>query len=103
VLEVSMLAVPRAYAAVEAQDGTTVEIAIEGNSGGVWHLRRVNTAWSLATGDLPPATATVRLDEDTAWRLFLKMLAPEDAAPRLRIEGESRLGEAFLGTLALMA
>ncbi len=101
VLQVSMLALPRAYGAVPADDGASVAITIDGASGGTWNLLRNANGWTLSEG-AGPAAASVRLDEETAWRLFLKMLPPEQASSRVRFEGNPRLAEAFLEARAVM-
>ncbi|HEX6435233.1 MAG TPA: hypothetical protein VFZ87_13370, partial [Gemmatimonadales bacterium] len=59
--------------------------------------------WTLLSGRDPQAGARVRLDQEAAWKLFSKGLTPEQAARRIEIEGDPRLGRPVLGTLAVMA
>jgi uncharacterized protein (TIGR03083 family) len=103
VLELFVRAVPRTYRQVARAPGTAVRIAIGGEAGGDWTLRRDDTGWTLLTGAAPRADATVLLSDDTAWRLFSKGLPPETARERVRIEGDQALGAVFLGSLAVMA
>jgi uncharacterized protein (TIGR03083 family) len=101
-LDVFMRAVPFTYQQVETQPGRSVQIEIEGEAGGVWTLVRQARRWELFTGSDEAAAANVRLDQDTAWRLFSKSLAPASRG-KIRIEGDRRLGQPLLGSVAVMA
>jgi uncharacterized protein (TIGR03083 family) len=103
VLDVSMWALPFAYRDVGAEEGQCVAFRVTGQAGGGWSLRREEGRWTLFTGEAERPACRVIVDADTAWRIFFKAIAPEEAAPRARIEGETGLGQAFLGTLAVMA
>ncbi len=92
-----------AYRAVDRDDGTTVLLAIEGPAGGDWTLRREAGAWRLLAGRHPAPDATVRLSDDTAWRLFSKGLKGSAARSAVSIDGDQALGEVALGALAVMA
>jgi hypothetical protein len=59
--------------------------------------------WALGQADGGPATATVTVDQDLAWRLFTKALTPADALPRVRIEGDRALGAVVLDTVSIIA
>lgn len=104
VLGLSMLALPRVYQAAAPPDGTAVAVEVAGESGGSWHLWREEGRWRLLPGPAPgqPA-ATVRLDQDTAWRLFFKMIGEQEAHRRVRIDGDAALGTPFLAARAVMA
>lgn len=103
-LAVSVLALPRVYADVPAAPGVAVSLRILGEAGGSWRLRRGPQAWRLEEGQPDePAAATISLDQDAAWRIFFKMLVPEEARRLVRCEGEPALAEAFLSARAVMA
>lgn len=104
-LEVSLLALPRVYGPVAAEAGAEVAVRIDGPSGGRYRLRREAERWSIGAErpGAPEPAASVALDEDTAWRLFFKMLPPAEAERRVRRSGAKALGDAFLGALAVMA
>jgi uncharacterized protein (TIGR03083 family) len=103
VLDISVRALPRAYRDLAAVPGEGVAFRVAGPSGGEWSVVRETRGWRLYTGacDRPAATATT--DADTAWRLFFKGLAVEEARRRIRLEGDPRLGEPLLDCLAVMA
>jgi len=103
VLDVSMRALPHSYRDVEAAAGQAVAFRVTGDAGGAWSLRREAGEWRLFTGEVESPACRVETDADTAWRVFFKAIVPAEAAARVRIDGDSRLGRVFLGTLAVMA
>lgn len=102
-IHVSVRALPRAYAGVDAPVGTCVAIEITGESGGRWTLRREEAGWILCEGMVPGAVAQVTMDERFAWRLFFKALPEAERRAGLRTSGEARLAEPLASTLAVMA
>lgn len=103
VLELFVRAVPFTFREVARAPGTALRIAIGGEAGGDWTLRRDHAGWTLLTGAAPGPEATVLLSDDTAWRLFSRGLSPAAARERVRIEGDQALGAVILGSLAIMA
>ncbi len=67
--------------------------AQDGPSSGRWHLQR---------GARPAATTTVRVDADTAWRLFYNALPADEVRRRAVIGGNERLGEPLLRARSVM-
>jgi uncharacterized protein (TIGR03083 family) len=103
VLDVSVWALPFAYRDVEAAEGQAVALRVTGQAGGSWSVRREAARWKLFTGEGDQPACRVIVDADTAWRIFFKAMAPEQAAARVSVEGDASLGQIFLGTLAVMA
>jgi uncharacterized protein (TIGR03083 family) len=102
-LDIFVRALPFAYRDVEAPAGSSVRLEIGGEAGGVWTLVRVSEGWSLFVGSDSAPDAQVSLDQETAWKLFSKGLNQDSARRRIRIQGELRLGQPVLGSLAIMA
>lgn len=103
-LDTSLRALPHHYRAVEAAEGCAIRFTVAGPGGGSWELLRAGGAWQLLRGSQPSAPAcALHIPGEIAWRVFTKGIAPDEAAPRLRIEGEERLGKPFLSLLAVMA
>jgi mycothiol maleylpyruvate isomerase-like protein len=102
-LEISVRALPFAYRDTPAADGQTIAFIITGEAGGSWSLRREDGHWSLFAGEARSPTVRVTIDQDSAWRLFFKALRRDEAARRVKIEGDRQLGEVVLGALAVMA
>jgi uncharacterized protein (TIGR03083 family) len=102
VIELSMYALPHAFRATEADEGSALSVRVEGEAGGGWHLLRARGGWELREGEAANASARVRLDADTAWRLFFNALGREEAAARVEASGDEKLCETFLGVRSVM-
>ena len=100
-LSFSVRALPRTYANVPANEGTSINLHIDGRTW-AWCLLREAEAWRLygsSSGD--PAT-TIRIAPNDAWRLFYNALdAPADESI-LRIEGDRALGLRLLAARSVM-
>ena len=64
--------------------------------GGQWTLARETERWTLSRGEPSVATARIRLDDDTAWKLLFNALSEDDAARAVRVEGPPQLAAALL-------
>jgi uncharacterized protein (TIGR03083 family) len=103
VLDTFMRALPYTYQDIDAEQGTSVVVHIEGKAGGIWCLMRQNGRWQLYSGAEPNATSHVEMDQDWAWRSFTKAITPEVARAHVRIAGDRRLGERILQMVSIMA
>jgi hypothetical protein len=81
---------------VAAEPGQSVAIDIRGASGGQWTLSRQEQGWRLWRGEPLSATARIRLNDETAWKLLFNALADGDAARAVHIEGRTELACAIL-------
>ncbi len=96
-------ALPHAFRDTEAPIGTSVGLHVRGESGGDWTVARKMGGWVLYAGAPASPEARVSLDETVAWRLFTKGLTPGKAEQEAVFEGDRRLGEPMLHTLAIIA
>ena len=103
ILDTFVRGLPHHYRAVEAAEGQCVTFFITGEAGDRWTLRKEASAWQLYVGYTAEAAAHVRLNQDTAWRLFTKGLRPEEARSWILVEGNEALGTHVLDLLAVMA
>ena len=103
VLDAFMRALPHTYRDVEAPDGAALWFHIVGEAGGNWSLLRQRGMWRLFSGAAPRAVATVRLDQDIAWRLFTKGISQEAAQAEIQSEGDAALGMRILQMASIMA
>jgi uncharacterized protein (TIGR03083 family) len=103
VIDIAMRALPFAYRDVPAEAATAVTIEITGDAGGAWTLVRDPDAWRLFAGSLPHVAAHVRLDQDTAWRMFFKQRTRDQVLAAMSIGGRTDLAQPFAGVLAVMA
>ena len=95
-LDFSVRALPRAYEPLDAPEGTTVSIYIDGEP---WSVRREGGSWALYEGADDAPTTTIRLDADTAWRLFYN--APRGRAAAV-VSGDATLAEPLFRTRSVM-
>jgi hypothetical protein len=80
-----------------------VKLVISGDSGGEWYLLREPDGWSLYSAVDAPPTSTMRLDAETAWRLFTKGIPPEEAQKRAMIEGNPALAHTLFDIVSIIA
>jgi hypothetical protein len=59
--------------------------------------------WLLGQDEGAPATATAHIDQDTAWRLWTRGIAPEEAIHRIQTEGDRSLGLKVLEMVSIIA
>jgi hypothetical protein len=95
-LDFSMRALPPAYASTDAAEGTSVAIYVDGE---VWSVRREGGRWVLYEGTTDAPTTTVRLDADTAWRIFYNAQRGRAAAV---VSGDALLAEPLFRTRSVM-
>jgi len=95
-LDFSVRALPRAYASLDAPEGTTVSIYVDGEP---WTVRRERGRWVLYEGAPEWPTTKVRLDADTAWRIFYNALRGRAGVV---VEGDVLLAEPLLRTRSVM-
>ncbi|MBW3534869.1 MAG: maleylpyruvate isomerase N-terminal domain-containing protein [Gemmatimonadetes bacterium] len=100
-MELSVRALPRAYARLEAPGGTAVELEIPGV--GTWTVERREEAWSVAPGAVPAPDCAVVADPATVWRLLFNALDVAAARERLQVTGDAALAEPLLHARAVMA
>jgi uncharacterized protein (TIGR03083 family) len=105
VLATFVRALPHTFHRVIAPVGTIVVLTVEGESGGQWAvLRSTNGAWELYEGPVGGRVAArVTLDQDIAWRMFTRAVAPAVLRRRAAIRGDRSLGETILRSVAIIA
>ncbi len=57
----------------------------------------------MFTGALEHATAHIRVDQDTAWRMFFKQRSRDQVLAAMTTSGRADLTQPFAGVLAVMA
>lgn len=98
-----MQALPYTFREIQAAKGTVVAVEVSGPLGGRWAIIWGETGWDWATNPPPPASATVSIDPDTAWKLFSKSWKPDRVKDRVRVEGDQALALHALNMVAFMA
>jgi uncharacterized protein (TIGR03083 family) len=103
VLETFLRALPHRYHDVQAPEGASLAVRIEGREPYIYTLRRDDAGWTLLQGEAAAPAARIVLPEETAWLLFTKGMTGEAARDRAEVEGDARLAAPFFGMLAVMA
>ena len=103
-LETFIRAVPRAYASLEAPEGTHIVIGISDSDALGWTLQRQSGGWHLGPRGVGlEADASIEIPARVAWRLFTKAASCAEARSVATVTGDERLVEPFFTTLAVMA
>jgi len=102
VLDTFMRGMPHAFRSVEAREGTVVEIQITGEAGGSWFVERASSSWRVAD-QMPSADATLKMDQELAWRVFTKAVDATAAAKEVAISGDRSLAMQALSLVAVLA
>jgi uncharacterized protein (TIGR03083 family) len=102
-IDTFMCALPHTYKYVNAPTGTSVEVVISSDIGGVWHINKTDEGWVLRKTTRLQPNARLTLDPDTAWKLFSKGIMPEDALEKATLEGDEQLCRVALGMVSVMA
>ena len=103
VLATFMRSLPRTYEHVDAAEGTEVEVQIQGEAGGAWHIRLESGSWVLREGTSSEPTARAHLRAEDAWRLFTKALTPAEAQRAVEVEGNEDLAGVLRHAVAIIA
>ena len=102
-LETFARALPHAYRAFKAAEGTTLAISLGPPANLGWTLRRESSAWSLYAAAEPAAPSTISLSPDLAWRVWTKSIPTELARGGIQVVGDPRSAEPLLACVAIMA
>lgn len=101
-LDMSVRALPHAYAAIHAPSGTTITLAVTGETAGEWSLVRDVNQWQIQNGRPAAPDAIVTIAADDVWRLFYNALPESDRRQRVRVEGKTDLAAPLLRTRSVM-
>jgi uncharacterized protein (TIGR03083 family) len=103
-LDFSVRALPHAYAATDAPDGTSLTLVVPRDAGHrwAWTLLRESGRWELYRGESAAATTKFIVSPDAAWRLFYNALPPERAREEILIRGDLTLVEPLIRARSVM-
>jgi uncharacterized protein (TIGR03083 family) len=99
--ETFSLALPRAYDDVAASEGTQIRVAVTGPAGGSWFLRRDEDRWRIVDA-AEHAAAQVDIPQEIAWRLFVRLMPPEEALSSITRHGSGELTSPACSNVAIM-
>lgn len=96
VIEIALRGLRHAYRDVETRVGDTIALDISGPSGGRWTVRRDEGRWTVLEGEAPDARTSVRMSDDTTWKLLFNALGRADVQRSIHIEGDQSLAVPLL-------
>jgi uncharacterized protein (TIGR03083 family) len=102
VLDCFMRGLPFCYRHAEAPEGTTIEIEVAGDCGGLWRVYRDQQNWLLTRDALDSPAVRVTVPQTVAWRIFTKGISVEEARRASGILGDEALGTVFFHHLAII-
>lgn len=82
--------------------GTAVGFEVSGAAGGHWAVISEGAQWNLRAGSLSDPDATVRMDQDTLWRLASRGITVEQGRERIELSGDRQLAEVAASLLAVV-
>lgn len=100
VIDTFLRGLPHAYRNLKAQEGTAIDFEIRDVTTSA--LIRSSDAWELSSPN-GASSATVRMNGDTAWRLFTKGLPRDEARKRSDVTGDQALAEPLFAMVAVVA
>lgn len=95
-LDISVRALPYAYAAVTAPDGTAITLTVTGDTAGAWSLMRAGNRWQIYHGRPAAPVTEVTIASDEVWRMFYNALSEDALRRRARVEGAADLAAPLL-------
>lgn len=95
-LNFSVRALPPVYAHVSAPEGTSVTLAVAGETSLSWTLLREDASWALYAGAPRMPDASVHVSTDDAWRLFFHGLSETEQRTRVAVRGDEALAAPLL-------
>jgi Mycothiol maleylpyruvate isomerase N-terminal domain len=94
---------PHTYRNFDAKPGAIVTLHVTSMIGGKWSLIKRENNWELINNKSVKSTAEIRIDPDTAWRLFSKGITANEAKSKVEIIGDLQLGLPSLQMISVMA
>ena len=103
ILDTFILALPRTFRNVAADEGAAIHIKTSGSVIKNWVLVIKTGDWQLYEGAVENPLASISLPDDTAWRLFTKGVPPDVAQNQAEILGDQKLAGKFFETISIIA
>jgi uncharacterized protein (TIGR03083 family) len=102
VLVTFLHAVPFALRAHRRPRGVALRLEITGPAGGRWAVVSDGAQWDLTTAPVGDPSASLRLDQDTLWRLASRGISVGQGLDRAELHGDRDLAEAAASLLAVV-
>ena len=101
-LDLSVRALPRAYAGLTAPTGTAIAFEVTGDDTYDWTVVRAESRWEVWRGRHDDPATAITTDADTAWKLLYNALPKDRASQRVTIAGNASLAAPLLNARSVM-
>jgi hypothetical protein len=101
-LELSVRALPLAYAAKRAPQGTVVTLEVLGPTARVFSIVSEEARWRVVSGRPKDAAALVRVAADDFWRVFYNAVRSPGLWDRIEVQGDRELAQPLLGARSVI-
>ena len=101
-LEMSVRALPHAYAEVPADIGTSITLCVTGETSGAWSLVRAADGWQIQSGRPAAPDVTITIAADDVWRMFYNALSGAALMSRVTVAGSADLAAPLLRARSVM-
>jgi hypothetical protein len=105
-LDIFMRGLAFTFQDVYREPGDVVVVNVIGEAGGCWQVARLADRWEQIPETPAAPTATVFMDDETAWKLVTKRRSRDAVRQQflsIRIEGDEFLGQHVLDMVSVMA
>jgi len=103
ILDAFVRALPYTFKDTPAPKGVSVNLIIEGDSGGEWTIQFDSENWELFVGRERGFISEVVIEQEDAWRLFTKGINREAVFGRSIIRGNEDLGLKLFDMVSIIA
>jgi len=103
VLDCFLRALPSTYRNFAAKPGTYAQFIVSGECGGSWYLHRAGESWLLLQEPCGEKASETIIPQEIAWRIFTKGIDRDSALCRVKISGDTKLGQHILGMISVVA
>lgn len=102
-IQTFMMALPHAYRHTKASEGSIVSVNVNDTSGGEWRITYHQQSWSFTPDSNSEPDTLIKMNADSAWKLFTRALPEAMAAEKILITGNPELGKPILKMVSVMA
>jgi uncharacterized protein (TIGR03083 family) len=102
VLDCFLRALPYAYRGVPAKPGSLAQFNVSGECGGSWYLFQAGSGWKLIASPAGGKICETTIPEESAWRIFTKGIAHQEARAQVQVAGNETVGLHILKMISIV-
>jgi len=98
-----MLGMPHSLRSMLRPAGQGLKVEVSGKFPMIWYLVREGERWRFIEKQPTPLSASVKVPDTIAWKLFSKSVRPAEVIKEVETKGDEKLARAALGMVSVMA